>query len=126
MQDLPTSLEIVGVVGDFLREQVLPSLEGRTKFHALVAANALDIVRRELETAPVANTAEHDRLSSLFKAEGSLDDLNNLLCEQIENGDVTLDTPGLKEHLWTSTLTKLAIDQPKYSAFKKALQEGRS
>ena len=126
MQDLPTSLEIVGVVSDFLREQILPGLEGRTKFHALVAANALDIVRRELETAPVANDDERDRLMALLKNDGSLDDLNNLLCEQIENGDVTLETPGLKEHLWTSTLTKLAIDQPKYSAFKKAVAEGRS
>lgn len=126
MQDLPTSLEIVGVVSDFLREQILPDLEGRTKFHALVAANALDIVRRELETAPVANNGEQDRLISLLKDEGSLDDLNTLLCKQIESGEVTLETPGLKEHLWTSTLTKLAIDQPKYSAFKKALAEGRS
>jgi len=126
MQDLPTSLEIVGVVSDFLREQILPGLEGRTKFHALVAANALDIVRRELETAPVANNDEREHLMSLLKSEGSLDELNNRLCEQITNGDMTLDTPGLKEHLWTSTLTKLAIDQPKYSAFKKALQEGRS
>jgi uncharacterized protein DUF6285 len=126
MQDLPTSLEIVGVVSDFLREQVLPGLEGRTKFHTLVAANALDIVRRELETAPAANEGEISRLMLLLKGDGDLEELNALLCQQIENGDVTLDTPGLKEHLWTSTLAKLAIDQPKYSAFKKAMKEGRT
>ena len=126
MQDLPTSLEIVAVVSDFLREQVLPGLEGRTKFHTLVAANALDIVRRELETAPSANGDEASRLMTLLKSDADLETLNRMLCQGIENGELTLETPGLKEHLWTSTLTKLAIDQPKYSAFKKAVREGRS
>jgi len=126
MQDLPTSLEIVGVVSDFLREQVLPELDGRTKFHALVAANALDIVRRELETAPPANTLELARLQALLSSDGTLEDLNRKLGTQIESGEITLDTPGLKEHLWTSTLTKLAIDQPKYSAYKKAVKENRT
>ncbi len=127
MQDLPTSLEIVGVVSDFLRDQVLPELEGRTRFHALVAANALDIVRRELETAPSANTMEIARLQALLSSkETDLEELNSKLSARIERGDLTLDTPGLKEHLWTSTLTKLAIDQPKYSAYKKALKEKRA
>jgi Domain of unknown function (DUF6285) len=126
MQDLPTSLEIVGVVSDFLRDQVLPELEGRTRFHALVAANALDIVRRELETAPSANTMEIARLQALLSSSAvDLEELNSKLSAGIESGDLTLDTPGLKEHLWASTMTKLAIDQPKYSAYKKALKEKR-
>ncbi len=127
MQDLPTSLEIVGVVSDFMREQVLPELDGRTRFHALVAANALDIVRRELETAPSANTLEIARLQALLSTkETDLEGLNQKLSDHIETGAITLDTPGLKKHLWTSTLTKLSIDQPKYSAYKKALEENRS
>jgi len=127
MQDLPTSLEIVGVVSDFMREQVLPELDGRTRFHALVAANALDIVHRELETAPSANVMEVARLQALLSSkETDLEALNKKLSDHIETGALTLETPGLKEHLWTSTLTKLSIDQPKYSAFKKALKEQRS
>lgn len=125
MQDLPTSLEIVDVVSEFLRKQVLPELEGRTRFHALVAANALDIVRRELENAPGANAGERQRLTSILGTDGTLDELNDILCRQIESGDVTLETPGLRAHLWTSTLTKLSIDQPKYSAYKKAVAEDR-
>ncbi|PCJ71327.1 MAG: hypothetical protein COA62_01585 [Rhodobiaceae bacterium] len=126
MQDLPTSLEIVDVVSEFLRKQVLPELEGRTKFHALVAANALDIVRRELENAPTANADEHTRLRTLLGTDGTLEELNDLLCRGLESGKINLKTPGLKEHLWTSTLTKLAIDQPKYSAYKKAMAEDRT
>ncbi len=127
MQDLPTSLEIVGVVSEFMREQVLPELEGRTRFHALVAANALDIVHRELETAPSANTLEIARLQALLESkETDLEKLNKKLGDHITSGALTLETPGLKEHLWTSTLTKLSIDQPKYSAYKKALKEKRT
>jgi hypothetical protein len=29
----------------------------------------------------------------------------------------------LREHLWETTLTKLAIDQPKYSGYRRALEE---
>ena len=126
MQDLPTSLEIIDVVSEFLRKQVLPELEGRTKFHALVAANALDIVRRELENAPPANAAEQGRLRALLGTDGTLGELNDILCRQLESGDIGLKTPGLKAHLWTSTLTKLSIDQPKYSAYKKAMVEERT
>jgi len=28
--------------------------------------------------------------------------------------------------LWTSTLTKLSIDQPKYAAYTKAVAQGRA
>lgn len=126
MQDLPTSEEIVGVVSEFLREHVLPQLEGRTRFHALVAANALDIVHRELETAPAANAAERERLAKLLGHDAPLEELNAKLCELLASGEMGLETPGVKEHLWTSTLAKVAIDQPKYSAYRKAVKEGRT
>ncbi|MEQ9519891.1 MAG: DUF6285 domain-containing protein [Parvibaculum sp.] len=126
MQDLPTANEIISVVSEFLREQILPELEGRKKFHALVAANALDIVVRELDKAPTDNSAEHKRLTTLLGSDGTLEDLNKELSDALRSGRLTLETEGLKEHLWTTTLAKLSVDQPKYSAFKKAQQEGRT
>ena len=126
MQDLPTANEIVSVVSEFLREQLLPELEGRKKFHALVAANALDIVARELEKAPADNEGEHKRLITLLGSDGTLEALNKELSTALRSGRLTLETEGLKEHLWTTTLAKLSVDQPKYSAFKNARQEGRT
>lgn len=125
MQDLPTANEIVSVVSEFLREQLLPELDGRKKFHTLVAANALDIVARELAGAPDANSDEKNRLIKLLGHEGALEDLNQQLASALRSGEMTLDTDGLKAHLWTTTLAKLSIDQPKYSAFRKAQKEGR-
>ncbi len=121
MQDLPESVEIIDVVADFIRTKLLPELEGHSAFHAMVAANALDIVKRELKIAPQENQEEHDRLVSLLSSEGSLEALNRELCAKIASGEMTLETDGLKEHLWSTTLAKLSIDQPKYSAYRKSL-----
>lgn len=121
MQDLPSSVEIIDVVAEFIRTQLMPQLEGHSAFHAMVAANALDIVKRELSIAPQANHDEQTRLSALLATEGTLDALNRTLCKQISSGEMTLDTDGLKDHLWKTTLDKLSIDQPKYSAYRKSL-----
>lgn len=123
MQDQPSAIELVEAVTEFIRNHAMPQLQGHAAFHARVAANALDIVKRELEIGPDAATAEMTRLKMLLSKDGTLDELNRELCEKIEKGEVTLDTPGLREHLWETTLTKLAIDQPKYSGYRRALEE---
>ncbi|MDZ4381440.1 MAG: DUF6285 domain-containing protein [Parvibaculum sp.] len=123
MQDQPTASELVEAVADFIRNHAMPQLQGHAAFHARVAANALDIVKRELEVAPAANAEETSRLQSLLGMEGSLEDLNRELCRRIETGELGLDTRGLKDHLWRTTLTKLSIDQPNYSGYRRALDE---
>ena len=50
-----------------------------------------------------------------------LEELNSELCRRIRNGDFNLKTPGLFDHVWETTLTKVAIDQPKYSAYQQAI-----
>lgn len=126
MQDQPSAIELVEAVTEFIRNHAMPQLQGHTAFHARVAANALDIVKRELEIGPDASAEERKRLSLLLGKEGSLEALNRELCEKIDKGEITLDTPGLSEHLWQTTLTKLAIDQPKYSGYRRALEERES
>ncbi len=34
-----------------------------------------------------------------------------------------LETPGLADHLWETTLAKLAVDQPNYWGYRAALAE---
>lgn len=123
MQDKPSTIELIEAVADFIRERAMPELTGRTAFHARVAANALDIVKRALEVAPEAEAEELARLKELLAADGTLEELNRALSSKIESGEIDLSTPGLGEHLWATTLTKLAIDQPKYSAYRQATAE---
>jgi len=35
-----------------------------------------------------------------------------------------LRTPGLSEHLWQTTMDKLAVDQPNYASYKRELEKG--
>ncbi|HEX7776466.1 MAG TPA: DUF6285 domain-containing protein [Parvibaculum sp.] len=123
MQDQPSAAELVDIVADFIRNHAMPQLQGHAAFHARVAANALDIVKRELQIAPEASAGEKERLKKLLGHDGSLDELNRELCARIETGDISLETPGLADHLWTITMTKLAIDQPNYSGYVRALEE---
>jgi hypothetical protein len=123
MQDQPTAIELVDIVAEFIRVHAMPQLTGHAAFHALVAANALDIVKRELTIAPQATVEEAERLKGLLGHEDTLEEMNRELCQRIETGQLTLETPGLADHLWAITLTKLAIDQPKYSGYVRALEE---
>ena len=121
MQDQPTPAEVIGAVAAFLKTVVAAETKGATSFQARVAANALEMMRRELETAPAADAAEHDRLIHLLGTDGTLMQLNSELCRRIESGAVDLTTPGLKDHLWATTMAKLAVDQPTYAAYRAEL-----
>lgn len=44
----PTAAELLDAVREFLAEDVVAATEGRLRFHARVAANAVAIVEREL------------------------------------------------------------------------------
>jgi len=119
MQDPPTVTELLEATASFLREVAVPQLSGHASFHARVAANALDIVKRELELRPAAERDEHARLTALLHTDGSLDELNFLLSRRIAAGEVGLQTPGVAEHLWATTLAKVAIDQPTYASYRR-------
>jgi len=125
MHDQPTASELLDAVAKFLREQAMPQLDGHAAFHARVSANALDIVRRELEFGAEAANSERKRLTAILGHEGRLLDLTRELSERIGAGEINLATPGLEEHLWTTTLDKLKVDQPSYASYLRE-QENRS
>jgi len=121
MQDPPTIDELLASTSTFLREVAVPQLSGHAAFHARVAANALELVRRELALRPQAERVEHARLESLLGTHGALDELNALLCQRIAAGAVDLSAPALLEHLWATTLAKVAVDQPTYAPYRREL-----
>ena len=118
--DMPRLEELVGATRDFLHGQVRDETAGRTRFHALVAGNALDIVYRDLHLGVEHRRREHERLSRLLDADGSLLELRWQLVQAIREGRIPLDDPGLHEHLRATVVNQIAIDQPKYSGFRTA------
>jgi hypothetical protein len=123
MQDQPTPGEILAAVARFLKEEVAPATAGHVSFQARVAANALEMMRRQLVLGPVEEAAEHARLRNLLGVDGDLAVLNAELSRRIEAGDLDLSSPGLADHLWAVNLAKLAVDQPTYAAYRASLAE---
>jgi Domain of unknown function (DUF6285) len=121
MQDEPTPTELIKAVADFLRTEITPAIKGHNAFKLRVGINALDLVTRQLALEGPADAGEAVRLKQLLGLEGSLMELNRALAERIARGEVDLNTPGLKEHLWQTTMDKLAVDQPNYGSYKREL-----
>lgn len=126
MQDAPHPHQLLAAVVRYLRDEALPALtrhgEGALAYQARVAANMLDIARRELQNAPSDDATELARLQALVGTPGEAADLatlNRRLADAIADGRVGTDTPGLADHLWATTLAKLAVDQPGYETYRR-------
>ena len=119
MQDEPTPTELVKAVADFLRNDIAPVIKGHNAFKLRVGINALDLVTRQLTLEQGSDATETARLKQLLGSDGSLVELNRALSEKIAKGELDLQTPGLKEHLWQTTMDKLAVDQPNYASYKR-------
>jgi hypothetical protein len=121
MQDEPTPTELTKAVADFLRNEITPAISGHNAFKLRVAINALDLVTRQLALEQGGDVAEAARLTQLLDMHGSLADLNRALADRIARGEADLQTPGLSDHLWQTTMDKLAVDQPNYASYKREL-----
>jgi Domain of unknown function (DUF6285) len=122
VQDRPSAEQLVAAVRDFLERVAMPQLSGHSGFHARVAVNALAIVERQLALSVEQDAAESDRLRALLGHDGALEAQNRELCREIRAGRIGPSTPGLLEHLRATTLAKLAVDQPSYSGYRRAIE----
>lgn len=122
MHDQPSVPELVQAVKNFIDETASPNLTGHAAFHARVASNALATVLRDLEQRPAAEMQERAGLENLLGPAGdrSTHDLNRDLCRALQAGDIDITTDGLLDHLKTTTMAQVEIDQPRYSGLKSA------
>src|SRR3954463_3672735 len=122
MQDEPTPTELIKAVADFLRNEITPVIKGHNAFKLRVGINALDLVTRQLALEQGGDAAEAARLKRLLDTDGSLLELNRTLADRIGKGEIDLQKPGLAEHLWQTTMDKLAVDQPNYAAYRREIE----
>ena len=83
------------------------------------AADAVEMVRRQI-LAAAEREAECERLAALLGREGDLDELTADLAAKVREGEMDLTTPGLADHLWRTTMDKLAVDQPRFAPYRRA------
>lgn len=107
---------LIEAVQLFLAE-LEPELSGRRAFHAKVAQNALAIVTRELAQVPQAK--EQALLAGVMGQDDSLDTLRANLCADLRDGRKGEATPGLIDALLAIAQAKCAVDNPRYSTFKR-------
>src|SRR5258707_15161493 len=120
MQDEPTPEELIKAVAGFLRNDIVPQISGHNAFELRVSINALDLVTRQLALENRSDAAEAARLSRLLGMQGSLSELNRALADRIAKGELDLQPPGLADHLWQTTMDKLAVDQPNYASYRRS------
>jgi len=121
--DMPRIDELTLGVRDLLREDVMAASEGRLQFLTRVAANALDIVLRELSIGPEHRRREHQRLRDLLGKDDELETLRWQLVTALRDATMPLNSPELAEHLRATVVNQIAIDQPRYSGFRAAVGE---
>jgi aminoglycoside phosphotransferase (APT) family kinase protein len=93
----PSSAELLEALTEWIERELKPGLDGRDRFQAAVAANALGMLRRE---GPEAT--------------------DRVLSDDLLAGRKSLATRGLLAKLRCESYAKLAADQPKYSALIRA------
>jgi hypothetical protein len=123
VQDEPRPAEILTAVAAFLKGAATRESGPHIAFQLRVCANAVEICQRNLTLGPPAEAEELARLKALLGMDGDLPTLNRELSRRIRDGEMDADTPGLVDHLWPTTLAKLAVDQPNYSGYRAALAE---
>jgi hypothetical protein len=104
----PGAAGLVEAVREFLEGDVAAATEGRVRFHARVAANALRIVERELAAGP----GQADRHRARLTALGAADDRE--LADAIRAGAFVGRHDELVAALRASVADQLAVANPGY------------
>jgi len=110
--------ELLDAVRAFLREDVLPELEGFKAYNTRVAANALGIVARELERGPRLAQLDRDMGAALGLDPG-MGPVTVQIARGLRDGALAADDR-LLAYLRQRTLLAIEIDNPKYSGLQQA------
>lgn len=116
MSGHPSAADLIDSVRGFLAE-LESELSGRQAFHAKVAGNVLALVERELRQQP--ETVEVETLSGLLGHAAPLAELRAEACTALRVGRLDERTPGLLDALTAATLARLAVDNPKFSTYRR-------
>jgi len=111
-------VELLAAVRQFLRQEVLPELDGFKAYNTRVAANALGIVAREMQFG--AGLAELDaQIAAMLGLDVQAGAITQQIALALRDGTLVVDERVLS-YLKQRTLLSIAIDNPKYSGLQQA------
>jgi hypothetical protein len=106
--DVPSAVQLLEAVREFLERDVMSATEGRVRFHTRVAVNVLAMVERELALGP--SQAEAHRLA--LEGLGVADDAE--LAATIRDGSLDERRAEVLEVLRQTVRAKLEVSNPRY------------
>lgn len=114
--DRPTIEELLVAVHDYLTGEVAATGDRRARFRALIAANVLEIVKRELAVADEDARLEDDRLRALGYREGSAGERRRRLAGEIRAGAYDEPDRFAAACAFANEMVarKLAVSNPRY------------
>src|SRR5437016_2987486 len=114
MQDRPTAVELLEAIREFLEQDVMSAVEGRVRFHARVAVNALGMLEGELRVGPDLDAAEQQRLAALLGHDGDLPELIAELARRIRDRSLDDRRADVLAAVRESVRAKLLVSNPDY------------
>jgi hypothetical protein len=112
LQDRPTAVELIEAIRDFVEHDVLPAVDGRVRFHARVAVNALGMLERELRLGAELDAAERARLAELLGHDGDVPALTAELARRIRDGGLDDRRAEVAAAVRASVRNKLLVSNP--------------
>jgi hypothetical protein len=101
-------MELLEAVREWIDSEVIPSTDGRLRFHARVASNVLGMVEREIELGPAQLVSHEARLAQLGVASDAQ------LAAAIRRREFDDRADELRSLLAEVVLDKLAVANPRY------------
>lgn len=116
----PDKLRLLDAVLGVLEHDGGSPQDGGSGYEARIALSLLRLVRREVEAGDGLLREERRSLAALLGTDADVATLNAALCGRIRRREIDVADPGLLRHLRRTALAKLAIDNPRYSAYRRA------
>ena len=108
--------ELLDLAYETMQKIIIPQLKGDVRYHSLMVAKALDIIKRKIEFQEKNILDKNDDLLDLFKLDG-LDGIESQLASEIRNG---MHGPGsssfdiVENYLLTEAEKKVTESNPNY------------
>jgi Domain of unknown function (DUF6285) len=120
----PSNAELRVAVGETLEAQAADP-GSATPYQHRIVQNVLKILEREALQGPALLEDELRRLRAFLNSTASLEDLTTELCRRIASGEEDARFQALWEVLYQSACGKLAVDNPRFAAYRRALSQSR-
>ena len=117
--DKPNTLELLDAVKHFLDTKIKDEVPPHLAFKLRIVENVLSIVIREIETG---NDLSEEVISGLKKLVESETANIEELALLIRDRKIDLENPELKNLLVQLSKNKIAVDNPRYSTYKKLIE----